>query len=114
MPGDRVFERRGESLEERGEQGVLGGRGGLLLLGGGLQERDGTRGLLPRGGPVCLNPGFWPWDPPLLSLELNAKLNSVSVQMPGWTQTFPRDCWGGTLVMGRGGREQDGRARCGS
>lgn len=80
--GEKAW-KRGESKES------WGGRGGLPAAWGGLQERDSTEDSCRVVAPCVSNPVSGRGTHPLLSLELNAKLNSVSVQMPGWTQTLP-------------------------
>ena len=59
MPGrgDRVFKRRGESLEERGEQGVLGRAGwGHCCLGWGFGKEMSTEDSCRVVAPCVSNP----------------------------------------------------------
>ena len=95
--GDGAFERRGESLEERGEQGVLRRAAWAPCCLGWASGKRQYRGLLRVVAPCVSNPVSGRGTHSLLSLELNAKLNSVSVQMPGLTQTLPETVGVGPL-----------------
>ena len=83
--GDQVFKRE-RRMGERREQGCWGGRERVgCCLGWDFGERDAHRGHLSGCGHVCLESHSWMWGPThLLGPELEAKLNSVPIQMPGW------------------------------